>query len=132
MLIALDEQDSRPIYSQIALRIKEQIARGLLSVGTELPSVRVLAASLDINFHTVHRAYQKLREEGVISLRLGRRATVTAPPARAASDEKIEARLTRGLDELITEAAHLGLSPTDFRALVDRLLQSRQRLLERK
>ena len=132
MLISLDEHDPRPIYSQIAVQIKEQIANGVLPVDAELPSVRALAGNLDINFHTVHRAYQKLRDEGVIRLRLGRRATVAEPPKEPAGVDEIEARLTRRLDELITEATHLGLTPVDFKALVDGLLSSRRQLLERR
>jgi len=127
MLIRLDEQDPRPIYGQVVAQIKEQAASGALSPGEELPSVRELADSLGINLHTVHRAYQKLRDDGVISLRLGRRARVAEPRKKRASREEIESRLTAKLGELVTEAIHLGLSPAEFRALVDRLVESKMK-----
>jgi len=122
MLISLDDQDVRPIFLQIAAQIKEQIRRGELHPGEDLPSVRELAGSLGINLHTVHRAYQKLREEGVVRFRLGQRAKVAPVREAPAQQEMIETRLVARLRELITEAYHLGVSPSEFQRLVDELL----------
>lgn len=127
VLIRLDERDPRPIYGQLVAQIKEQVARGTLAPGEELPSVRELADSLGINLHTVHRAYQKLRDDAVINLRLGRRARVSEPRKKRASREEIESRLTARLGELVTEAVHLGLSKDELRALVDRLVESKMK-----
>ena len=126
MLVSIDETDSRPIYSQLVAQIKEQIMSGALVPGEELPSVRELSASLGINLHTVHRAYQKLRDEGVIQLRLGRRAKVAALRKTPAGREEVESRLSVRLNELITEAFHLGLSVDDFKHLMDGLLKARK------
>ena len=123
MLVSIDETDSRPIYSQLAAQIKEQIMSGALSPGDELPSVRELSTSLGVNLHTVHRAYQKLRDEGVIQLRLGRRAKVAALRKTPAGREEVASRLNVRLNELITEAFHLGLSVDDFKRLVDGFLK---------
>ena len=127
MLVSIDETDSRPIYSQLVAQIKEQIMSGALVPGEELPSVRELSASLGINLHTVHRAYQKLRDEGVIQLRLGRRAKVAALRKTPAGREEVESRLSVRLNELITEAFHLGLSVDDFKHLMDGLLKAREK-----
>ncbi len=126
MLVYIDETDSRPIYSQLVAQIKEQIMSGALSPGDELPSVRELSTSLGVNLHTVHRAYQKLRDEGVIQLRLGRRAKVAALRKTPAGREEVASRLNVRLNELITEAFHLGLSVDDFKRLVDGLLKARK------
>ncbi len=124
MLISIDERDPRPVYVQVVSQVKEQIHRGELRPGDELPSVRELSESLGVNLHTVHHAYQKLREEGVIYLRLGQRAKVARPRQAPAGPEVVETRLVGRLKELITEAFHLGLSETDFRKLVDELLKA--------
>ncbi len=124
MLIAVDEQDPRPIYLQIASAIKEQVHIGDLREGDELPSVRELSAAMGINLHTVHRAYQKLREEGVVRLRLGRRARIAPVRHRPADRDTVETRLGGRLRELVTEAYHLGLSPSDLRRLVDEALDA--------
>ncbi len=123
MLISLKDDDPRPIYMQIVSDIKEQIRAGRVVPGEELPSVRELADTLGINLHTVHKAYQTLREQGVIHLRLGRRAMVAevrTGPAKRAEREALAARV----DDLITEAYHLGMSRGQFQELVERLLEA--------
>jgi GntR family transcriptional regulator len=124
VLLHVDERDPRPIYSQLATQVKEQIRRGLIRPGDELPSVRDLASALGINLHTAHRAYRVLRDEGVVVMRLGRRPRVAALREEPAGREEIQRRLTGRLNELITEAFHLGLSARDFRSLVDEMLRA--------
>ena len=127
MLVSIDEGDKRPIYEQLVSQIKEQIMNGTLCPDDELPSVRELSKSLGVNLHTVHRAYQKLRDERVIQLRLGRRAKVAALRRTPAGSEEIQAHLCARLNELITDAFHLGLSVDDLKQLVDELLEAKER-----
>lgn len=126
MLVAIDDTDHRPFYVQLAVQIKAQIVDGDLKPGQELPSVRELATGLGINLHTVRHAYQKLRQEGSIQLRLGKRATVLALPQKPAEIQLVQNRLKNQLNELITEAFHLGLSGDDFKQLVNERLQARE------
>ncbi len=63
-MVHLDYRDSRPIYSQIIDRFREQIAAGVLQPGDKLPSVRELAAELAINPNTIQRSYRELELEG--------------------------------------------------------------------
>jgi GntR family transcriptional regulator len=122
MLIAIDERDSRPIYLQIIRQIKAQVRDGQLRPGQELPSVRELADTLGINLHTVRHAYGRLRDQGIIHFRLGQRARVSAPRMRPASREEIERDLLPRLEELITDAFHLGLTPKELKKLIDEAL----------
>jgi GntR family transcriptional regulator len=120
MLLSIDEHDPRPVYVQIVSQIKEQIQRGSLKAGDELPSVRELAASLKINMHTVRRAYVVLRDQNLLVFRLGQQAKVAKLRSRPASSDEVMAALGENLRGIITEAFLLGLSPDDFRKLVDR------------
>jgi len=117
MFISIDENDTRPLYLQIIGQIREQVGKGTLQPGDELPSVRELANSLGINLHTVRSAYLKLREQGIITLRLGRRARIARiqPPVHTAD---IEADIGVRLQELITDALLMGLTPDRFRKIV--------------
>jgi len=122
MLVSIDENDSRPIYLQITGQIKEQVSNGMLPPGTELPSVRELADSLGINMHTVRSAYLKLREDGVIKLRLGRRAIIARrinPQHNASLENILETRMK----ELVTDALLTGLPPEEIRRIVTRQLE---------
>jgi GntR family transcriptional regulator len=127
MLISVNQADPRPIYQQIVAQVKGQVSTGVLLPGDELPGVRELAGGLGVNLHTVHHAYRELREAGIIYLRLGRRATVAPLRRTPASRKDVETALVGQLNDLITEAFHLRLSPDEFRRLVDRLLKARQK-----
>ena len=72
MLLSIEPDGPVPIYQQIRDRIVEAIADGRLPAGSALPSTRQLAVDLGVNFHTVNKAYDLLRQEGL--LRLGRKS----------------------------------------------------------
>ncbi|MEU2128750.1 GntR family transcriptional regulator [Streptomyces sp. NPDC018352] len=82
----LDLDSEVPIYQQIRDRVVEAIAEGALAPGAGLPSTRQLAVDLAINFHTVNKAYDLLRREGII--RINRKSgAVVRPDVKQPSDE---------------------------------------------
>lgn len=103
MIWTVDPTAPEPLYAQLAAQVHVALSRGDLSSGDRLPSARDLAESLDLNIHTVLHAFQLLRDEGVIELRRGRGAVVTArrPPAmdavRAGLSRFVEAGRSAGL-----------------------------------
>ncbi|MEV0159637.1 DNA-binding transcriptional regulator YhcF (GntR family) [Nonomuraea fuscirosea] len=85
MQLTLDLDSEVPIYQQIRDRIVEAIARRQAREGDPLPSTRQLAADFGINFHTVNKAYDLLRQQGVIRINrksgaVVRRDADTGPP----------------------------------------------------
>jgi GntR family transcriptional regulator len=76
MLITVDPTARASLADQVATQVRVAIARGDLAAGDRLPSARDLAAAIDVNMHTVLRAYARLQEDGLIELRRGRGATV--------------------------------------------------------
>lgn len=76
MLITVDPAARDSLADQVAAQVRIAIARGDLAAGDRLPSARDLAASIDVNMHTVLRAYARLQEDGLVELRRGRGATV--------------------------------------------------------
>ncbi|HTY82072.1 MAG TPA: GntR family transcriptional regulator [Dehalococcoidales bacterium] len=123
MLITIDKSNARPLYLQLILQIKEQIRKGSLRPGEELPSVRELADNLGINMLTVRSAYVKLREQGVINLALGRRATVASIKS---PDNKrlVEAEISGRLEEIVTDALLMGLTVQDVQKLLKNSIAS--------
>ncbi|WP_433505900.1 tyrosine-type recombinase/integrase [Pseudonocardia halophobica] len=69
-------------YASIADDLRQQIESGRLAPGAELPTVAQLAVSYGVAVGTAHRAMAKLKQEGLIDVTRGPRATV----ARAASE----------------------------------------------
>jgi GntR family transcriptional regulator len=111
MLLRVDPESAVPLFEQLAAAIRGDAARGAIRPGERLPAARDVAESLDINVHTVLRAYQLLREEGLIDLRRGRGAVVTD---RATDYADLAVRLP----QLVAEAKRLGLSSTALTALI--------------
>jgi GntR family transcriptional regulator len=77
LLIRVDATSDISLFDQVAGSIRADMAAGRLSPGDRLPSARDVAASLGVNLHTVLRAYQVLRDEGLVDMRRGRGAVVT-------------------------------------------------------
>lgn len=63
--------DSQPIYWQLKERTVAMILDGTLAEGEALPSVRTVAADLQLNPITVSKSYQALVEEGLVEKRRG-------------------------------------------------------------
>jgi len=82
---SIDTSHPLPIYLQIASALEREVASGRLPIGTVLPSVRSLAATLGVHYHTVRHAWDTLVEGGVLSVRRGRGARVVGVPPSPAS-----------------------------------------------
>lgn len=67
----MDFRDKQAIYLQIAEYVSEQILMGRWAVGEKIPSVRELAADLEVNPNTVMRTYEFLNQQGVIANKRG-------------------------------------------------------------
>ena len=112
-LITVDPNDRRPAYRQIADSIKELIARGELTEGMALPSVRQVAGDLLVNLNTVAAAYRDLQEEGLIVVKPGSGAVVTSRTA-ARQPEELRKSLRTALLDLILS----GVPAAQIRSLV--------------
>ncbi len=111
MLIRIDPDSAQPLFAQVAGSIRAEVAAGRLCAGDRLPAAREVARGLDLNVHTVLRAYQELRDEGLVDLRRGRGATLTR------SAESL-AELRTEIADLVSRARSLGLSADTLAALV--------------
>jgi GntR family transcriptional regulator len=78
MLLRVNPSSGVPIYLQLMEQVKHSIETGALRPGEQLPGIRPLAEELVINPNTVAKAYRELEHEGVIELRHGAGAFVSA------------------------------------------------------
>lgn len=56
----------RPVYLQIAQRIRRSVLSGEYPPGAQIPSVRQLALEAAVNPNTVQHAFSDLESEGII------------------------------------------------------------------
>src|SRR3954470_3772462 len=90
ILIELNPADERPIYSQIADRVKFAVAAGVLRPGELVPSVRELSKQLVVNPNTVARAYRDLQFEGLLEPVRGTGLQVAAGATRHCREARLE------------------------------------------
>ncbi|MFC0507933.1 GntR family transcriptional regulator [Micromonospora costi] len=112
MRISVDLDSSVPPYEQVRGQLAELIGKGRLPVGTRLPTVRQLAADLNLAPNTVARAYRELEGAGLLETR-GRNGTFVAPGRDDALD-----RLQRAAADYAVQARRLGVPPDAALALV--------------
>lgn len=108
MILNVDLAGEVPIYQQLRDQIVEAIAEGVLIEGSSLPATRTLAADFGINFHTVNKAYDLLRQQGLIRLNRKTGAVVTATVA----EQPFPSDWTARARTLLAEAVARGI-PAD-------------------
>lgn len=96
--ILISQADSRPLYTQVIDQIKRRVSAGDLLPGAELPSIRQLAADLQISVITIKRAYLELERDGVIVTRQGRGSFVADKPGLASEllEKEMREHLAKG------------------------------------
>ena len=85
--LRIDPASATPIWSQIEDGVRRLVASGALKPGAAVPSVRDLAKDLRVNPATVGKAYQRLTDAGVLTVRRGDGTYVAdAPPAMSRAE----------------------------------------------
>ncbi|WDL96243.1 GntR family transcriptional regulator [Alicyclobacillus sp. ALC3] len=122
MWLHVDPRSSVPVYLQVVNGVKAAVAKGMLSPGDRLPSVRELATELTINHNTIAKAYQELERERIIEVVRGRGTFITLQPAIPNRDERL-AEMRDQMRQLLVEAHHLHLRDEDvldvFRQVIE-------------
>ncbi len=96
-----------PLYVQVKNQIRLAVDRRQLKPGEQLPTVRDLALSLNINANTVARIYADLEREGYLSRRRGIGTFAVDPHEGEAPEPPGKAHLA----ETVRQLKALGYSP---------------------
>ena len=112
MLLKVDLGADQPLHEQLAGQIRAAIDEGDLKPGDRLPPARELGKSLSINVHTVLRATQTLRDEGLLEVRRGRGTIVTGAAPKLAN-------INDFARNLVANARKAGLSNDAIRDLLE-------------
>ena len=110
----INPADTSPIWQQIEDGMRRMIALGALKPGDAVPSVRDLARTLRVNPNTVARAYQRLTDRGVFSVRRGDGTYVADEQPQQKKAERNE-RLRDAAVRSASVAISVGASAEDAR-----------------
>src|SRR5215213_9906614 len=118
MLFRPNPSSGVPIYLQLMEQVKHAVETGALKPGDQLPSIRPLAEELVMNPNTVAKAYRELEHEGVIELRQGAGAFVSAQAPTPKDAERLNAAKTlvaQGIQRLRAR----GITDDEIRRLIE-------------
>ena len=120
MYIQIDFNSEEAIYMQLRNQIILGIATSRFQEGQSLPSVRQLADEIGINMHTVNKAYNVLRREGILKIdrRHGAVVAIDIDKIRAVQDMKEELKV------IIAKGRCKNISRKEVYALIDELYDS--------
>ena len=108
-------QGTLAIYEQIIMQLKNAIITGELKSGEALPSIRALAADLQVSVITTKRAYEELEKEGLIRSVAGKDYL----------KEKQLMMIEKRTQEIIYEAKNAGLSCDDLVDMIRTLYEEK-------
>src|SRR6188474_2784770 len=91
MIFRIDPRSGVPLYLQLIEQLRHAIEIGALRTGDQLPGMRRLAEELVMNPNTVAKAYRELEHQGVIELRHGAGAFVSATAQPKKVTDKVRA-----------------------------------------
>src|SRR4051812_31587284 len=106
-----------PIYRQIMDQVRALIAGGKLVEGDVLPSVRQMAAELEVNMMTISKAYSRLEAEGVLERARGQGMVVNQRSTNGSVAER-QRELGPFADQLVVRGVQLDLSNDQMLSVV--------------
>ena len=115
MLISVDFNSETPIYEQLKEQIVIGIASGSLKPGEQLPSIRQMAEDLGVNLHTINKAYNQLKADGLLRIDRRKGAVVNSLTQEATPQQKEE--LLQKLKPILAKAICFGLSKNEIENL---------------
>lgn len=119
-------KENKAIYLQIADRIGDDILSGTLTTDGKIPSVRELAAQVEVNANTVARTYDHLQNAGIIYTKRGLGYFVS-PDAREIIVKQRRTQLMQGeMDYYMSRLHAVGISPDELRDMYAEYIATRQ------
>jgi GntR family transcriptional regulator len=129
-MFEINNSSPSPIWQQIEEGMRRMVALGALNPGDLVPSVRDLARNLKVNPNTVARAYQRLTEHGVLSVRRGEGTFVAdqpSQPRKAERHEKLREAASRYAGAALAIGASLDEAATELEASFNKVMRDHRR-----
>ena len=123
MKIIIKQQGTLAIYEQIVNQLKNAILTGELSAGEALPSIRSLAAELEVSVITTKRAYEELEKEKLVRSIPGKGFYV-CEYNRDFLKEKQYIGLEQRMQEIINDYKKAGMSKQVILSMTETLFDS--------
>ena len=115
-------KDNKAIYLQIADRIGDQILSGQLAPDGKIPSVRELAAEIEVNANTVARTYEYLQQSGIIYTKRGLGYFVSPDAKDKIVSSRREQLMHGEMDYFLGQLKAVGILPSELQQMYQEFL----------
>lgn len=116
MRIEIDPTAETPLYQQLHDRIVDAVARGELRAGDALLPVRQVAVRFGINVATVVKAYDALRQEGIVRTSRRSGSVIARDPESGPPDDRFVAAWRDRLSAVIADGVAHGIPRAELEA----------------
>lgn len=119
MLLHIDRSLPVAIGAQLLGQIEYGVSCGSLPPGSQLPSVRELAAQLGVSPVTVSQVYRTLQERGLLETRQGLGTFVSGTGDRPTASASRLSSIHQHIDALVRSAHRLGIAHEELSQIVN-------------
>jgi GntR family transcriptional regulator len=117
-MFKLNPSAGQPLYLQLMQQIRHAVETGVLQDGDVLPGIRTLAEQLVVSHNTVAKAYSELEHEGLLDLRHGSGAYISAGRGVESRAEKLKRARDR-VRTLVDSLEQQGFAEEEIRRLFE-------------
>lgn len=121
MFIEIDFESDLPIYTQIYNQVIKGVSKGELADGEELPSVRQMSSDIGVDKNTVIKAYNLLKQDGIIAMHR-RKGAVIASKEKRTMTEMMQKKLAEELEVFIATGLCFQLSKAEILQMVEKVM----------
>jgi GntR family transcriptional regulator len=125
----LERNSNVPYYVQLQSILKAKIHSGELG-DRRIPPIRHLAREYGVSVNTALRAYEGLRQEGIVAGAVGRGTFITSAP-QALRKENRRKLLDKTIEHALEEALALEFSMEEFAEAAQEFVAEKRQLMER-
>jgi GntR family transcriptional regulator len=125
----LERSSDVPYYVQLQSILKARIRSGELKDG-RIPPIRHLAREYGVSVNTALRAYEGLRQEGIVAGAAGKGTFITTGP-QALHKENRSKLLEKTIEHAMEEALALDFTIEEFAEATQKFAREKRRMMER-
>ena len=122
MVVVMNFKDNKPIYLQIADRIGDDVLNGHLQADSKIPSVREMAAQIEVNANTVARTYEYLQQNGIIYTKRGLGYFVSPDAHETVANMRRDQLMHNEMDYFLSQLKAAGVSPDELNKIYTNFL----------
>lgn len=106
----MNSRDTLPIYLQIAERLMDEILAGQHKADERVPGVRDYSVLLQVNINTTTKAFDQLRQRGIIYDKRGLGSFVSTDAVEIILNERRDLFIRQQIPDIARSMQQLGIS----------------------